>query len=257
MRKIPKGAFNMGEGVTAVTLTKDFYACVFEVTQGQWFQVMGARPAYFNDAASWQYRPVEQIHWHDVRGGTWPGDPAGTGQPESGKFVDRLRVRTSVSTLDLPTEAQWEYACRAGKTTIFNDGDPAANVLDGNATSNMWLDRLGRYKHNGGYKNGGTVEPEQSDGSATGTAIVGSYLPNGWDLYDMHGNVWEWCLDYYVYPVPGGTDPVGGGGFISTRMIRGGCWNGDAAYCCSSSRDNLEMTAVYPSLGFRLVSTLP
>jgi hypothetical protein len=186
MRKIPKGAINMGEGVTAVTLRR-IYALRFEVTQGQWLG-HGRKARYFNDRQVGSM-PVKQIHWHVYAVGRGRR-PRRYGPAESGKFVDRC-ASGHPSTLDLPTEAQWEYACRAGKTTIFNDGDPAANVLDGNATSNMWLDRLGRYKHNGGYKNGGTVEPEQSDGSATGTAIVGSYLPNGWDLticMGMFGN---------------------------------------------------------------------
>ena len=250
MRKIPSGGFNMGEypATTAVTLSRDFYAGVFEVTQEQWYNVMGgARAANFTDAASRAFRPMEMVSYGDIRG---TNDSA---YAES--FVGRLRTKTGLSGFDLPTEAQWEFACRAGTDTCFNDGDAAANVSGANAYTNAWLDALGRYKFNGGFIDGVTA-PAAGCGPANGTAIVGSYAPNAWGLYDTHGNVWEWCLDWYQAALEGGADPDGADSG-SYRVVRGGGWNYPASDCRSARRGSDGPSGRYPSLGFRLVRTLP
>ncbi len=257
MRKIANGAFNMGESVCAVTLTQDFYAGVFEVTQGQWYQVTGAKPSTFTDASSWQYRPVEAVSYENIRGtytqggGEWPTND----NVYADSFIGRLRTRTGLSGFDLPTEAQWEYACRAGTTTCFNDGDTAANVSGDNANTNAWLDALGRYKFNGGYVNG-TEAPAAGCSPANGSAIVGSYLPNAWGLYDTHGNVWEWCLDWYAGALSGGEDPLGAASGLY-RVYRGGCWNNTASSCRSAHRYSFVPSYRYNDVGFRLVRTLP
>ena len=261
MRKIPSGGFNMGEypATTAVTLSQDFYAGVFEVTQEQWYNVMGGtRAANFTNAASRAFRPMENVSYEDIRGTAAQGGagwPANDSVYES-SFVGLLRTKAGLSGFDLPTEAQWEYACRAGTTTVFNDGDAAANVSGANANTNAWLDALGRYKFDGGYIDGVTA-PAAGCGPANGTAIVGSYAPNAWGLYDTHGNVWEWCLDWYQAALEGGSDPDGADSG-SNRVLRGGGWDYDASRCRSAYRyvNNYPSTR-YRNIGFRLVRTLP
>ena len=128
--------------------------------------------------------------------------------------MGKLRAKTELE-LDLPTEAQWEYACRAGTTSKYNNG--------GNSEAD--LKTLGRYSGNRNDGRGGYSEY---------TTKVGSYSSNVWGLYDMHGNVWEWCLDWYG-DLSASTDPVGptsGSG----RVLRGGCWDSFADRCTSSDR---------------------
>jgi formylglycine-generating enzyme required for sulfatase activity len=258
MRKILADTFAMGEGTPVeVTLTNDFYAGVFQVTQGQWYNVMGSQPAYFKDASSRAFRPVEQVSYNDIRGSTagagWPTNDA----VDADSFMGTLRNKTGLAGLDLPTEAQWEYACRANTTTCFNDGDANANTSGDNGNSNIWLDVLGRYQFNGGYLDGVT-SPGSLCSPENGTAIVGSYIPNTWGLYDMHGNVWEWCLDWHAIPLEGGYDPKGPVSG-STRVKRGGSFSGGAKYSYSAFRGTVGTapSSVNSSHGFRLFRTLP
>ncbi|MDQ0288418.1 SUMF1/EgtB/PvdO family nonheme iron enzyme [Oligosphaera ethanolica] len=253
LRKIPAGTFTMGspanelgrdpdETQHPVTLTKDFYVGVFEVTQKQWERVMGNWPSWFSNASYRDARPVEQISYDDIRGSSagagWPGNNA----VDAGSFLGRLRTKTGLD-FDLPTEAQWEYACRAGTTTALNSGK---NLTDEYECPNVA--EVGRYWYNGG-------SGYSSDGdTSVGSAKVGSYLPNQWGLYDMHGNVWEWCLDWYQSELGSAaqTDPPGAAGG-SDRVARGGGW-GRYAYDCRSADRNRD----WPSrrgiiLGFRLV----
>ncbi|MDD4032799.1 MAG: SUMF1/EgtB/PvdO family nonheme iron enzyme, partial [Bacteroidales bacterium] len=236
LRKIPAGAFVMGspenelgresdETQHQVTLTKDFYVGVFEVTQKQWERVMGNWPSYFTNASCRDSRPVEKVSYEDIRGSdTGSGWPANN-DVDAGSFMGRLRARTGLD-FDLPTEAQWEYACRAGTTTALNSGK---NLTGTGSCSNMA--EVGRYYYNGGsdYSSGGDT--------LRGTAKVGSYLPNQWGLYDMHGNVWEWCLDWSQSDLGSSPqiDPQGAAGG-SYRVYRGGRWNGYAYYCRSADR---------------------
>ena len=226
LRRVDPGSFKMC-GQYDVTLTKPFYCGLFEVTQQQYGLVIGDNPStYLGDT-----RPVENVSWEAIRGGDWP---LGGMRPNSGTFVGRLQARTGLS-FDLPTEAQWEYACRAGTTSDYNNG--------GDSEDDLKL--LGRYGGNRDDGKGGYAEH----------TIVGSYLPNAWGLYDMHGNVCEWCLDWYGELTAGVTDP-GGLSSGSRRVIRGGYWSYSAINCTSSSRLSIGPASSYYGFGFRLVCPL-
>ena len=260
LRRIPKGAYSLS-GTTPVTLTKDLFAGVFEVTQRQWELVMGDKPSWFSNVTHYAARPLENRSYDDIRGAT-NGSPA-INWPATGlavapaSFLAKLREKTGVSDFDLPTEAQWEYACRAGTTTVYNDGNAAANITGANGTSNVWIAALGRYAWNGGLLDTGS-EPARDCSLERGTAAAGSYRPNAWGLYDTHGNVYEWCLDWYVYTPAGGSDPKGPeSSGDNKRLTRGGRWSEAAQYCRSVYRTN----NTYPNsraknIGFRLVRTL-
>jgi formylglycine-generating enzyme required for sulfatase activity len=259
LRRIPAGTFTMSG--KSVRLTRDFYIGVFEVTQGQWKTITGGwGPSSFMDPVSRAARPVERITYHDLRGATndafsvnWPA--TGHAVAPSG-FLGGLRHKTGITAFDLPTDAQWEYACRAGTTTIFNDGDPAATVAGEHNYTNVWLNALGRYKWNGGLI-GGTVWPGNYVSPENGTATVGSYAPNAWGLYDMHGNVYEWCLDWHDTALTGGDDPVGTAGGTQ-RIRRGGSWAHDPYNLQSGMRLGIDPGGQLNNwMGFRVALFLP
>ena len=202
MKRIEAGSFKMGENQDVdVTLTKPFFIGVFEVTQKQWQLVTGSNPSNF----SGDKKPVERVSYNAIRGSTngaqWPASNA----VDSSSFLGKLRARTGLD-FDLPTEAQWEYACRAGTTTTYSYGDSA----NGNY---MWY----------------------SSNSSNQTHDVGTKQPNPWCLYDMYGNVYEHCLDWYASSLDGGTDPKGPSSG-SCREIRGGCYSSLASDCPTSHR---------------------
>ena len=139
--------------------------------------------------------------------------------------------------LDLPTEAQWEYACRAGTTNVYNN--------DGGSTND--LAQLGRYTGNCSDGRGGYAQHTK----------VGNYLPNRWGLYDMHGNVFEWCRDGYGKLSSGVTDPLGSFSWTSGLVTRGGSYACSADSCTSSYRKSSQVTMQSSDIGFRPVMTLP
>lgn len=257
LRRIQAGAFTEGsptnevgraddETQHQVTLTQSFYIGVFEVTQKQWERVMGDWPSYFNNATYRDTRPVERVSYSAIRGGD-----VGTGWPvdsdvDADSFIGRLRTR-SVRTFDLPTEAQWEYAGRAGTSSALNSGK---NLTSTASCPNV--SEVGRYLYNGGSGDA------QNGDTSLGTAKVGSYLPNSRGLYDFHGNVWEWCLDRYgIYP-GAVTDPKGDppGGFFDGRVDRGGSWGNDAQDCRTAHRNYDDANNANRSIGFRVVLPL-
>ena len=215
----PAGSFMMGSPPTEiardndetqhrVTLTGSFWMGKYEVTQAQWEAMMGRSPSHFKEAKlfgtfggrSLSSHPVEQVSWNDCQ-----------------EFVRKVNARVPGGGFRLPTEAEWEYACRAGTTTAFHYG----NDLDASMVN---FD--GYYP----YGNGRKGEFRRK------TTPVGSFKPNASGLYDMHGNVWEWCEDWYgAYPSGSVTDPVGPGSG-SGRVDRGGCWYGNAWNCRSAFR---------------------
>jgi len=213
---IPAGKFMMGspdsekgrvvnEGPQhEVTISKPFYMGVTEVTQAQYEAVMGTNLSNFKGEAN----PVEQVSWNDAEG-----------------FCKKLSDKTR-QAVRLPTEAEWEYACRAGTATAFSFGD-ADSVLGDYA----W------YSAN----SGNTTHP------------VGQKKPNAWGLYDMHGNVWEWCADWYGdYPKGAVTEPQGPASGTS-RVLRGGSWVWDPEYCRSAKRRDDTPDGRDYGCGFRVV----
>jgi len=205
---------------TKVTITKGFWMGKCEVTQKEFLTIMGSNPSLFIGDSS---RPVEQVSWIEATNycGELTQQERSAGRLPTG-YVYRL-----------PTEAEWEYACRAGTTTRFNYGDD----LD--------YSRLKDYAWY--YAN-----------SENTTYPVGQKLPNAWGLYDMHGNVWEWCFDKYASTLPGGSviDPKGPKSGL-LRVLRGGSWdslNGrDGRYCRSANRYDYTPDWRYCYMGFRIV----
>ena len=255
LRRLPKTnpSFTMGspagelgrvsdlETQHEVILTQDFYIGVFEITQTQWNLVMGTWPSFFNNESVRAARPVERVSYDDIRGSSsgagWPT----SSEVDAGSFMGRLRQKTGLTTLDLPTEAQWEYACRAGTRTALNNGTDLTAVWQ---DANLAL--VGRYGGNGG------AESLPDCDLANGTAAAGTYLPNAWGLYDMHGNVCEWCLDRLaMYPPGTVSDPPGPDGGPN-RVLRGGRWDDDAAGCRAAARNWATPDFGFRRNGFRL-----
>ncbi|MBR1835868.1 MAG: SUMF1/EgtB/PvdO family nonheme iron enzyme [Kiritimatiellae bacterium] len=206
----------------AVTLTKPYWIGVFEFTQGQWAAVKGSSPSCGFSGAT---RPVETVAWADLKGGiTAYGATSATGS----SFLGALRSLTGTDLgLNLPTEAEWEYACRAGTTSAFNDG---SDLAASNTESSDALDAIAVYDHDSGGA----------------TAAVGTKAPNAWGLHDMHGNVREWCHDASAERTQdatdlgssAATDPTGvdNGATTPYRLIRGGSWYNYASSCRSARR---------------------
>ena len=220
LKRIEAGTFKMGSSpdfnlrVDAdlyphdVTLTKPYYIGVFEVTQKQYKLITGEDPSYFKGDT----RPVETVNYNTITG-------------ENGFFA-KLNAMTGL-TFGLPTEAQWENACRAGtETSLNNDTDLTTNDWDPN------LSKLGRYS--GDWKDNKVSQDYNQE-----TVPVGEYLPNNWGLYDMHGNVAEWCLDWIetsqIYNTDPVTDQVGSLTDIYAT-VRGGSYKALGNVCCSAAR---------------------
>ena len=210
-----------------VTLTRDYFIGIFPCTQRQYELVKGGNPSNFKGGGL----PVENVSYDDLRGtdrgSRWPA----SSDVDSGSFFGRLRERTGLA-FDLPTEAEWEHACRAGTTSALNSGKD----ITSESASCPNLDAVAWYGKNSG----------------DATHPVGQKQPNAWGLYDMHGNVWEWCLDWFGgYPTADATDPQGGSQG-SGRVLRGGCWDGSARLCRSAYRSYSNPSYRSISFGFRV-----
>ncbi len=246
---IPAGEFLMGSPETEpnrhpdegpqhrVRLTRPFFLGVFEVTQGEYERVIGRNPSHYSPEGRWKNRlvpgtvtakfPVEAVSWHDAV-----------------EFCRRLsdlpQERATGRVYRLPTEAEWEFACRAGTDTPFHFG----------MTLTSWdANFIGKYAY-GTTRRG----PQLSR-----PADVGSYRPSNFGLYDMHGNVWEWCADWYdphyyaESPVDDPAGPTDG----EYRVIRGGGWEYGAGSCRSASRYRRTPTFRHGLLGFRVAFDVP
>lgn len=254
LRLVPSGNFWMGshsdewaregnEDLHGVVLTKPFYIGVFECTQKQYELVMGSNPSSQKGIK----RPVERVSYNHIRGAVngagWPTH----NQVDADSFMGRLRSKVNM-LFDLPTEAQWEYACRAGTSTSLNSG----KNYDWGENCNE-VARWARNSHNSGsdYKYDGK-------GGYTETAIVGCYRENAWGLYDMHGNVAELCRDFWNKGLgyAGTIDPRGASrGYDNGdgRVYRGGAWDSNS-YLRSAARNYRYLRAGDTSsdIGFRV-----
>ena len=215
---IPSGSFDMGsdsgdadeQPVRSMTIDKPFYIGQFEVTQAQWHAVMESDPSQFTDEPN---RPVESVSWDDAQ-----------------EFIAKLNAMEPNATYRLPTEAEWEYAARAGSAAAYSFGDDATQ-----------LDAHGWYADNAGNI----------------THPVGEKQPNAWGAHAVHGGVWEWVQDRYgPYPSEAAAAPPGPPPG-NRRVIRGGSWLSPAEDCRAASRSHAHPAFRGANVGFRLVRTIP
>ena len=246
------------EKAHSVTLTNNYYIGVFEVTQRQWALVTGGYPSFFTNEEDHSMRPVERVSFNRVRtssndtavaGNDWPNPPFAQ------SFLGQLRAKVNNEIdFDLPSDAEWEFACRAGcGEGLWNDGTLYLGKLDSkgavdDGTSDENLSRLARSKH--------TSDSNAASARAAtgGTAVAGTYAPNGWGLYDMHGNVIEWCLDWWKVDVSDMNGRVVTAVDADDQHARrSAAFNNPAQYHRSAARGKNVSTAVNQSIGFRLV----
>ncbi len=235
---IPAGKFTMGLSAGEplrdpdavpehqVAITEPFYMGIYTVTQDQYQQVMGTNPSSFKGANN----PVESVSWDDAM-----------------EFCKKLSQKTG-KRVRLPTEAQWEYACRAGTTTAYNTG---ATLKPGQADCAFRVSP-GYWEKFKAWVLSFFPASKQSQG---GPRPVGSFSPNAFGLYDMHGNVWQWCADWYgadYYansPAINPTGPRDG----TYRALRGGSWCFNSLICRSADRGRYDRNYRYGIIGFRVV----
>ena len=262
LRRVKAGTFTMGSPTTEagresetwmnketqhpVTLTKDFYIGVYPITQQQYYNVMGTNPSYFQGVDMAAACPVEQVTYQMIRGDSvgidatkLAGTGASFGPVDEASFMGQLRKKTGLD-FDLPTEAQWEFACRGGQTTTTYVGANSAENLNKIA---WWGNTSGN-----------------ADGK---THAVGQLQPNALGLYDMLGNVWEWCRDRVTvapddnWGTAAVVDPIRAvnGGNVASR---GGSWDHAAANIrCALRAGNRGVSYTSYDLGFRLARTIP
>ncbi|OAI54444.1 hypothetical protein AYO44_14980 [Planctomycetaceae bacterium SCGC AG-212-F19] len=240
---IPAGKFAMGSPASEeerdpgevqhdVTITRPFYMGVFHVTQGQYEKVLEKNPSFFHPKNGGSPdHPVDQVV---------PGDAAGFCQ----KLSNLPEEKKAGRSYRLPTEAEWEYACRAGTKTAFHCGDSLSSK---------------QANFNGNFPAGGAAKGPY----LARTEKAGTYPPNAWGLHDMHGNLWQWCADWYdpdYYKNSPKEDPKGPPkGVMSTGfredffvVVRGGCWLDEARGCRSAYRFRLMPSERYRWAGFRV-----
>ncbi|MFN6513882.1 MAG: SUMF1/EgtB/PvdO family nonheme iron enzyme [Nostoc sp. CreGUA01] len=231
MVSIPGGTFMMGsppaeegrrddEAPQHQVTVPRFFMGKYEITQVQYQAIMGSNPSYFHSNGA--NRPVEFVSWNDAV-----------------EFCQKLSQKTK-RTYRLPSEAEWEYACRAGTTTPFYFGETIITDL---------------VNYNGNYTYASAPKGE----NRKQTTPVGGFLPNAFGLYDMHGNLWEWCQDYYHENYNGA--PIDGsawltGGDSSYRLVRGGSWISNPEKCRCGNRNSNTHGVHGSSIGFRVVSVL-
>jgi formylglycine-generating enzyme required for sulfatase activity len=247
-RYIPPGSFRMGspesepgrdrdETRHSVTLTKGFYMQVTEVTQKQWKEIMGNNPSNFGQCGD--DCPVENVNWNEVQA-----------------FIQRLNLKDGYGYYRLPNEAEWEYACRAGSDTATYAGDmPILGKRNAPALNGIaWYGGNSCVDYSKG-RDCSQWQQTQTTCTVCGPHEAGLKDPNAWGLFDMLGNVYEWCQDYFgEYPTNALTNPTGP--VNGTRRIaRGGAWDYHAKNCRSANRNHFTPQSRHDYLGFRLVVT--
>jgi sulfatase modifying factor 1 len=240
-RRCPSGSFRMGvgRGSTRVTIRRGYWMGQAEVTQSQWRRVMGSTLREQRAKDPGQPRPLGDGSMRD-HVGEGPDHPIYfVSHAEAVEFCRKLTDEERKAgrlpegfEYRLPTEAQWEFACRSGTSTATAFGD-ALGGLDAN------FDGSKPYR-------GAAIGPYLKE-----TTPAGRYPANPWGLLDMHGNVWEWCLDGYLEALPGGVDPLGPS-TSPRRSYRGGCWHNPGALCLSATRGWGEPGDRGSGLGFRV-----
>ncbi len=243
---IQPGTFKMGSPVSEkgrdrdedqhqVRINRGFYIQTTEVTQGQWFQIMKYNPSAFKTCGG--NCPVENISWNDCQ-----------------EFLKKLNAEEGTNRYRLPTEAEWEYACRAGNNTAFSNGD--IKFMQCEKEPN--LDKMGWYCGNSGQTN--PVSDKRPH-------PVAQKAPNAWGLYDMHGNVQEWVQDFCKWRdfwkgevgvitdtyIDGLVDPLSTKG--THRVFRGGSWNQSAKYSRAANRSRYKPMVVRNNIGLRIVKS--
>lgn len=234
-----KNDYTSPEDYHPVTLTKGFYIGIFQVTQKQWALLMNnAWPSYFTNALAAATRPVELVSYSSIRGTL-------ASSVDANSFMGKLQTLAGVD-FELPTEAQWEYACRAGTDTPFNDSVTSP--------TDSTVSLLARYRFNSNSSADGT---NRNADATMGTARVGSYQTNPWGLYDMHGNVWELCLDGLVpnLGTDAVTDPVSTAS--TAKIIRGSTWDEAIQNLRSAARLSVGTASAYRNVGFRVKAAEP
>ncbi|MBF0273379.1 MAG: formylglycine-generating enzyme family protein [Magnetococcales bacterium] len=229
---IPPGTFRMGsvesedghkpsEAPLHDVSLDGFWMGMFAVTQGEWCKLIHENPAHFRRGANY---PVERVSWYDAMA-----------------FIELLNLRSG-GGFRLPTEAEWEYACRAGSVTPFSFGETirSNNQVNFNGSCPCRGFSKGLYRQS--------------------TMPVGSFPANGFGLYDMHGNVWEWCMDgydpdYYATPQASMKNPFRNEVNVRDRVLRGGSYDNGAKRARSAERYWHAPTSRYDYIGFRLVRT--
>jgi formylglycine-generating enzyme required for sulfatase activity len=255
MVRIEGGTFTMGspaneperwdDEVQHRVTVSTFYMSKYEVTQAEYESVMETNPSYFKGANL----PVENVSWYNAveycnalsqREGLTPAYTIDKSRSDPNNKSENDRIKWLVTRnpnangYRLPTEAEWEYACRAGTTTPFNTGN---NITTNQAN----YDGYGPYNNNAK----GTHREE--------TTPVGSFAANQWDLHDMHGNVWEWCWDWYDDYTSGTQTNPPGAVSGAYRVLRGGSWYDIAGYVRSAHRRDDDSVYGNYGIGFRLV----
>ena len=231
----PKEVPNYDDGDVqhSVTLSKPFYLCAYEVTQEQYEKVMGENPSMFQGPNN----PVESVRWGDAV-----------------EFCRQLSTLSDEQKAGrkyrLPTEAEWEYSCRAGAVTAYSFGDDETQLDKyawfGNNSGDEALDATILAMNKDAYLS-------RALSNRCRTHVVGSKRPNAWGLYDMHGNVFEWCQDWFGdYSGNRAGDPTGPA-TGSLRVLRGGCWFSTNEYCRSAYRGANSLDGHADDLGFRVV----
>ena len=210
-----------------VSLSKDYYIGVYPVTKQQYRYMMAQAPSTYPTGDE-RFVPIGGLSYNGLRGTTYSW-PANLHNVDSTSVIGKLQTLTGFATMDLPTDAQWEFACRAGTGSALYDG----HELD-NASTSAYVNQMAVYQ-----------------GHGNALAVVGTCKPNGWGLYDMYGNIWEYCLDWYQENLTG-VDANIGPSSGSSRIRRGACYSNTAGYCRSAMRLSIPMDNTGGTMGFRV-----